>query len=165
MTDMSTDKSHKLALPIGAACTAIGLYFVLVGLAVLPVPGGERNLHAPLWVVAAAGSTFLLGGLALILQIVGGANAQGELPKGAPGWIKTTQVLFVLGIFVAFAATTTWVAFGPGERQFSGNVPLAGRANEIVGRVVFGIGAIAMWLGVLIVFGAARKQLFGSGKD
>ncbi len=33
---------------IGAVAAAFGLYFMLVGFGLLPVPGGPRNLHGPL---------------------------------------------------------------------------------------------------------------------
>jgi hypothetical protein len=54
-----------------------------------------------------------------------------------------------------FALTFDWVAFGPGERHFTGSFMGAGFIpSEFVGRAVFGvfavvldICAIAMWLG------------------
>jgi hypothetical protein len=157
-------KPDKPPLWIGLLCTGIGLYFMLVGLGLLPVPGGPRNMHAPLWVGFAAGLVFFLGGLALLVQVLGRANAQGELPKDAPAWMKAAQHVFAILIFAAFASIGTWIAFGPGDRQFGGNVPLTGRASEIAGRAAFGLGAVICWLGTLAMFNRARKQRFGAGK-
>jgi hypothetical protein len=64
------------------ATAGFGLYFSLIGLGVLPVPGGPKTLHGPLWIVLAAGVVFLLGGIAVALQNAAGADLDtGELPK------------------------------------------------------------------------------------
>jgi hypothetical protein len=55
------------------------------------------------------------------------------------------------------AAAITWVAFGPGERRFSGSLPLTGNANEFAGRGLFGFGAAMMWLAVLVILSSWRK--------
>jgi hypothetical protein len=154
---MSEEKTHKPTVPFGVLFAGIGLYFVLVGVGVLPIPGGEKNLNAPLWVVTCAGLAFLLGGIAVIVGALGGANEKGELPKTAPAWMGAAQRLCVLAIFVALAAAITWVAFGPGERQFSGSLPLTGSANEFAGRGLFGFGAAMMWLAVLVILSSWRK--------
>jgi hypothetical protein len=73
---------------MGAIAAAIGLYFSLVGLGVLPIPGGPRNLHAPLWIVLMVGLIFCLAGTAVLLQVIGRANAGGDLPADAPFWIR-----------------------------------------------------------------------------
>ncbi len=48
-----------------------------------------------------------------------------------------------------FAVVANWVAFGPGERQFSGgiDIPLglfSVETSETTGRIVFGIGAVLL---------------------
>jgi hypothetical protein len=62
-------------------------------------------------------------------------------------------------LVTCFALTFDWVAFGPGERKFSGSFSfgiaatgfqpgeLFGRASFGVGAVVLDIWAIAMWIG------------------
>jgi hypothetical protein len=41
------------------------------------------------------------------------------------------------------ASATTWIAFGPGERQFSGTFLFFDPAtNAAIGRIAFGVGAV-----------------------
>jgi hypothetical protein len=158
------EKQERPPRWIGFLCTGIGLYFMLVGLGLLPVPGGPRNMHAPLWVGFAAGLTFFLAGLALLVQVFGRANERGELPADAPAWMKASQHVFVILIFAAFASIGTWIAIGPGDRKFGGNVPLTGAPAEYVGRAAFGFGALLCWLGTLAMINRARRKLFGGEK-
>ncbi|MGH8836214.1 MAG: hypothetical protein ACRDWG_14635, partial [Actinomycetes bacterium] len=124
----------------------------------VPPPGGPKNLHAPLWIVLCAGLVFLLGGLAFGLNVVGGANPQtGELPKDAPRWVRVAQYMIVLAIFAAFATIGSWIAFGPGERAFSGTVPIGSTG----GRIVFGIGAVIVWLCTLAYAVSGARKLRG----
>lgn len=104
---------------IGAIAAAAGLYFMLVGLGVLPVPGGPRNLHAPLWVALVAGLVFFLGGVAVLLQVLGRANEQGALPADAPHWMRIVQYLIGVTIFASFALIGGWVAWFGEARYFA----------------------------------------------
>ena len=132
---------------IGAIAAAAGLYFVLVGLGLLPIPGGPRNLHAPLWVVLLAGLAFLLGGIAIVIQAIGRADATGELPTNAPHWIRIVQYLIGVAIFASFAMIASWIAIGGDAKQFSGNVLMFGAStNAMIARSAFGLGAIICWL-------------------
>ncbi len=162
--DQQDPKAEKPPLWIGLGCAAFGLYFVIVGLGFLPVPGGSSNLHGPLWIAFCAGLAFLLAGLAVIIQSFGHANAQGELPAGAPAWMKAAQSLIVVAIAASLATIGSWVAFGPGHRAFGGSIPLVGGAGEMIGRAVFGFGAILTWLMVIAFLVRAKRQIFGGGK-
>jgi len=149
----------KATATIGIAAGAVGLYFVLVGMGVLPIPGGTGNLHAPLWTVLCAGLVFLLGGAAVVLQALGGANDRGEFPTDAPSWLHVAQYLIGLAILASLGAIGSWIAFGPGERAFSGSFFFFSEDNHAaIGRIAFGIGAIIVWLCILAfaVAGAAR---------
>jgi hypothetical protein len=58
-----------------------------------------------------------------------------------------TQYLIGLCIFGCFGAISNWIAFGPGERHFSGTFMFVDAAtNAAIGRTVFGAGAIIIWL-------------------
>jgi hypothetical protein len=146
---------------IGAGAIAAGLYFILVGLGLLPVPGGPRNLHGPLWLVLLVGLVFFLAGIAMLVQVMGRASAGGDLPSDAPRWMRIVQYLIGVAIFGSFAMIGSWVAFGDGPRTFSGNfLFFDGATNASIGRVAFGIGAAITWLATLaFAVSGARKLL------
>ena len=147
---------------VGAIAAAVGLYFVLVGAGALPVPGGPRNLHGPLWIVLCAGLAFLLGGAVVLLQGIGRANQHGEFPANAPPWMRVVQYLAGLAIFACFGAIATWIAFGTGPRKFSGSLPgLDGAIGAGLGRTMFGIGAVIIWLGTIAVAVSGARKLLG----
>lgn len=145
----------------GAIATAVGGYFFAVGAGLLPIPGGPSNLHGPLWLVLCVGLAFLLAGVAIVIQALGHANDSGELPASAPLWIRVLQYLIGLAIFVCFGLIGTWIAFGPGERQFSGTFVFADPAtNAAIGRTVFGIGAVIIWLCTAAFAAFGFRKLF-----
>jgi hypothetical protein len=156
---------HKEASPkemmfVGAIAAAAGIYFMLVGFGVLPIPGGPRNLHGPLWVVFCAGLAFFLGGLAVFLQGVTRAE-RGELPAGSPHWLRAIHLLMGLTIFICFGAIASWIAFGPGARSFSGSfLFFSAEMNAIIGRAAFGIGAIIIWLCTIAFAVSSYRKLF-----
>jgi hypothetical protein len=153
--------TRKEMLGIGAIALAFGLYFMLVGIGLLPVPGGPRNLHAPLWVVLCAGLAFFLGGVAVLLQAWGKANDGGELPRDAPRWMRVLQYLIGVAIFGSFALIGSWVAFGPGPRQFSGSFGgFSAGVGAGIGRTAFGIGAIIVWLCTIAFAVSGARKLF-----
>jgi hypothetical protein len=123
------------------------------------VPGGKRNLHGPLWIVFCAGLAFFLGGVAVLIQVLGRANANGELPAAAPTWLPIAQYLVGVVIFAAFAMIGSWIAFGPGARTFSGSfLFFDATTNAAIGRTAFGIGAILTWLATIaFAVSGARK--------
>lgn len=149
----ATPLSPKAAVALGLAVSAMGALIVLLAAGV--IPGGDASREAPRWVVAAAGLAFVLAGAAMIVgyAVAGGAAPDSDLPPGTPRWVRVTQSLLGLGIIAALAAVGTWVAFGPGPRAFSVTLPFVGRGpgDETVGRVAFGIGAVLMWI-FLVVF-------------
>lgn len=141
---------------------AFGLLFVAAGVFVvyMALSGApDSSLHAPRWVASVAGFMFSLAGLLVIVNVLGGAP-DGEIPARAPLWLRLVQQFLVLAILVSFGFVFSWIAFGPGERQFAGSVgPLSSDdANEIGGRVAFGIGAVLIWLAtVFVAFAGVRK--------
>jgi hypothetical protein len=137
-----------------------GLYFSLIGIGVLPVPGGPKNLHGPLWIMLAAGVVFLLGGIAVVLQDAAGADLDtGELPRDAARWVRVAQDLIGVTIFACFGLIGSWIAFGPGDRAFSGTFAV----GATLGRIVFGIGALIVWLG-LIGYAVSRARKLPRGE-
>ena len=55
-----------------------GAFFFAVGAGLLPIPGGPSNLHGPLWLVLCVGLAFFLAGVAIIIQLLGDANARSD---------------------------------------------------------------------------------------
>jgi hypothetical protein len=156
--------SPREAIGIGAICAAIGVYFILVSLGVLPIPGGEKNLHGPLWILFCVGLVFLLGGLGVLAPAAatGEVRNDGELPAGSPQWLRVAQYLLGLALFASFALIGTWIAIGGGTRSFTigGGFFETSGGGEIVGRVAFGLGAVIVWLCLLgFAVKGARKLL------
>lgn len=145
ITQQQRDFSGVLALLSGAGILVIG-----AGL----VPRFLDNLQAPLWIGLAAGGVFALAGVSMLLQ--------GRVPAWVSGLI--TNLLLTL-----IAAIPAWIAWGKGQREFSGSgIDLAwllGFDDQSVGRVAFSISAIVMlayaavvWLRWFAAF--ERKALF-----
>jgi hypothetical protein len=158
--------SSKKMIVIGCIAGLAGLYFLLVGAGVLPISGGPRNLHAPLWIVLAAGLAFFLGGAAVVLQAFGCANERGEFPAGAPFWLRATQYLIGVAILASFGTIGSWIAFGPGERVFSGSLGfLSGNVSGAIGRTAFGLGALMIWFAAIGFAVAGVRKLFRGSQD
>jgi len=165
MDQKQQQPTRREAIVIGAIAAAFGLFFVLVSLGIVPLQGKAK---APMWVVALAGLCFLLGGLAVLVPaaVTGVVRADGELPEGSPQWLRLVQYLFGLAIFASFAAIGSWVAFGPGVRSFGSNLPLlsSSGANEMIGRIAFGIGAVITWLCLIAFARYGWRKLVRRGK-
>ena len=148
---------EKTPLAWGLVALAIGVFIVLQALGVIPTSG----MNAPAWVGVLSGLVFVLGGLAIMLQAVGGASAAtGELPASAPGWMRATQYVGVLLVFAVFALIGSWVAFWPGERAFGMSLAgFEGAAPGLVGRAAFGFGAVITWLCFAGVIASGLRQL------
>ena len=154
---------EKTPLGWGLMAIALGVFIVLQALGVLSV----SEARAPAWVGALGGLVFVLGGGAIVIQALGGAPAStGELPASAPPWMRAAQYLFVLFVFVAFALIGSWIAFGPGPREFG--LSLGGvdaPASGVIGRVAFGFGAAIGWLCAAGVALAGLRRLQGDRRD
>lgn len=96
--------------------------------------------------VALRWRSFFLAGVAIAIQTLC-PNAIGELPADAPRWLRLVQYLIAVAIFCCFGAIASWIAFGPGERQFSGTI-MTGNAtiDAAIGRTAFGVAAVIIWL-------------------
>jgi hypothetical protein len=144
-----------------AIAAGFGGYFILVGVRLLPIPGGHANLHAPLWLVLCAGLAFFLAGVGIATQVLGHADADAEMPADAPRWLRMVQYLVGLTIFCCFGAIAGWVAFGPGTRHFSGTLIFGSAATkEMIGRVAFGVGAVLIWLATIAVGVTGLRKIF-----
>ena len=147
---METDRRRTRAtyLLIGLATMAIGLFTILISADVIRVP--ESTFEAPRWVVGCAGLSFLLGGVAVVLA----------RPGGPPGTLAANPY-FGGAAGLVLVVILNWIAFGPGERHFSGGISIpfvswSTGASEWSGRAAFGAGALLA--DVIIVSVLARNM-------
>lgn len=139
-------KSFLSLLIFGSIFICVGAFIFLMSLDIIHVP--DEDINAPRWVLTAVGLTFALAGVMVMLN--GLKSGFGDHP------IFKWAYNFVLLLFmIFFAAPFNWVAFGPGEREFSsstsvGAVSVTQSGSEFGGRLAFGLGAILM--DILIVY-------------
>jgi hypothetical protein len=149
---------------LGLVVAAMGLVIVLLAVGLM-APGTAMSDQTPRWVGVCAGLAFVLAGAALIIgfAVAGGAGPDGDLPPGTPRGIRLTQYLLGLGIVGSLAAIASWIAFGPGPRTFTTTGPLLGwgPASETVGRAVFGLGAVLIWIFFVVFVVVSAKRLRG----
>ena len=155
-----TQLSPGGAIAIGLFMGAMGTLVVLIALGAF----GEGRLSdgTPTWVGVVAGLVFVVGGLAMIVGygIAGGVGPDGGLPPGTPLAVHIVQGALGIGIASMLGAIASWVAFGPGVRHFSGTGLFFGEAvNETIGRTVFGIGAVLIWVFVVAMIAVSVKRL------
>lgn len=145
-----------LALFFGGAFTAAGalIYALLLGY----IPSQPGSMQASPAAIGLVGTVFFTAGLGMMLFRI--------TPKIA-GYCALIALC-------AFVATFNWIAFGPGERNFSKRTSVSAPgvssskkqpASETEGRLVFGIVAGAM--DALILFGLykAWRHRADSRKD
>jgi hypothetical protein len=104
---------------------------------------------------------FALGGVGIVLPRLAGVKTGGhDLPADAPPWLQIAQRLLFLAILICFGAIGTWIAIGPGPRSFTGTIP----TGAIGGRIMFGIGAVIIWLCVIAVAWSGVRRLIGRAR-
>lgn len=141
----------------------MGGLFLLAGLLILFVAAGwievdPAKIHAPRWVIGVCGGMFAVSGIGVLYYgVVNGlglhSRAKGEQPGDG-----FSVVAWLVGLVITsgMAVVAAWIAFGPGDRAFSGSVGIGGAGvggsggSETLGRWVFGIGAVltgalALW--------------------
>jgi hypothetical protein len=133
---------------VGLLTVVLGMFPMLIGLGILPRQVGD----APAWLGIVAGSIFILVGAAVVIR--GAVNADAEasdLPASAPQGLRTLYGLLGWAAVFGLAVTVSWAAFGPGPRHFTASIPFygGGPANELLGRVIFGFGALLVWACVI----------------
>jgi hypothetical protein len=149
----------------GMFAAAMGLILILMGLDV--IKPDSKSLHAPLWIATCAGLAFLLAGVSISIRaLTGVGDEESDLPQDVTWWVRLVYYLIGLTIVAALAAIGTWVAFGPGPRSFggSGTLFVPRDWNDIVGRAVFGFGAIVTWFCTVALAVGGARRLFGRRK-
>jgi hypothetical protein len=155
------------AIAVGILFMLCGTFPVLAGLGlvhVAPSPGVQP------WVVVAAGSVFILAGLAVIngYAVAGGPQADGNLSADAPFLARLTQYVLGLAIVGLLFAVFAWISFGPGERHFSSSISIpglstSGASSERAGRIAFGLGTGMFGLFFVLFAVSGAKRLWRDG--
>jgi hypothetical protein len=157
-----TSRADRNQLSLGSVI-AIGLLMGILGSIVILVALGTFGEQAvsdgtPPWVGVAAGLTFVMCGLAMIVGygIAGGAAPDGDLLPGTPVFVRLVQTGLGLGIVAMLASIASWIAFGPGVRHFTGTgLFIGGVVGETVGRV----GAVLAWAVMAALLVVSIKRL------
>jgi hypothetical protein len=147
---------------IGIAFALGGIYFILVAMDVVPPPG-EAN--GPPAVVFCAGLAFLLAGLTCMVRAKAGmADHHDDVPDAAPLWLKLSYRALGIGVAGALALIGTWIAIGGGPRAFTLSSPFGEMhtTGELIGRSVFGLGAVVVWIYVIALTVGTVRKFFGS---
>ena len=144
---------------VGIAFVAGGLYFIVGAAGYLPMP----ETHGPNFLGYCVGAAFLFAGLTCLVRARAGmADHESDVPESAPGWIKLSYRALAIGIAGALAIVGTWIAIGSGPRAFSLSAPFVEMrtTGEVIGRTVFGLGAVITWIYVIaLTIGTVRKML------
>jgi hypothetical protein len=156
--------ANKIATP--KERLVVGLLFAAMGIFILLMAAGifsPRKANAPMWVGAMGGLAFLFAGLSVAMGAIKGASQHdGELPKSAPVALRLLQYLLGLGAVASLAGVGTWIALGAGERKFTATVGFwSGPGSELLGRMVFGFGAVMIWLMFAFFAVRAARKLLG----
>jgi hypothetical protein len=155
-----TPASPRTTFLCGLIAVGMGLVLLLISLGVIPV--NPRSVHGPMWIVAAAGIAFMLAGLSIAVGAIHGVSATGELPKDTSWWMRLFYYVVGLVAVGALASIGTWVAFGPGDRNFSGTgfFLLSAEGRDTAGRIIFGFGAVLTWLIAIALAVSGARKLF-----
>lgn len=161
---MQKNFTAKQNIFLALAITALGTYILLAGLDFVPVPGGRATLKAPGWIVALCGLAFILSGLLLLSRgMAPDGKFSGPLPENTPFWLRFAQYAAVLALFGSFGAISTFIAFGPGTRDFNMSVPwfVPEQISEQIGRIAFGASAAIAWFCTATIAVQGGRKLFG----
>lgn len=136
-----------------AGIFAAGIGLLIVFLSIDVIPAEDSSFSAPRWVAGLAGLVFILGGFGVLLSALAETSDWSDRFSTV---IKSLQSVVGVLIFVIMAGIANWVAFGSGDRSFSGSVSgssfsIGLTTGELVGRIVFGVGAVL--LDLIIVLG------------
>jgi len=148
---------------MGLFAVAGGGFVLLAAAGFIPAP--EESFHAPRWVVGLCGLAFLIAGTFVLegqlFAWLGRGSRRDEFRQTV---FKVSQYWAGASIITIFALILDWIAFGPGERQFSGSVGLpffsvTTSAGQLIGRYVFGFCAILLNLLAVWVWAYGFRHL------
>lgn len=149
---------------LGTLLLGGGLMIVFIALEWIRVD--PASIHVPRWVLGICGVMFMIPGIAAVYfgvrNALGGGARSGR--RGDGDGFSVVGWLCGMTISGGMTVVAGWIAFGPGERAFSGSVGVGGVAvggagqSETLGRWVFGIGAVLVGLFTVwgVIYGIRR---------
>jgi hypothetical protein len=89
-------------------------------------------------------------------------DRQTDVPENAGIWLKLVYRALGIGAAGALATIGTWIAIGSGPRAFaiSGSFGEIQTSGQTLGRVVFGLGAVIVWIYVIALTVGTVRKLF-----
>jgi len=144
---------------VGIAFSIAGLYFMAGAAGYLPMP----EAHAPWFIGFCAGAAFLFAGLACMVRARAGISAeQTDVPDSASRSLQLSYRVFAVGAAGALATIGTWIAIGSGPRGFGLSAPFVEMhtAGETLGRTIFALGAVIVWIYVIALTVSTVRKLF-----
>jgi len=147
---------------VGVAFAAAGLYLMLGAAGYVPMPEGNSP-NAPAFIGFCAGAAFLFAGLTCMVRARAGMlNMETEMPDGAPRWMQAAYRVLAIGAAGALAIIGTYVAIGSGPRAFSLSASFieTQTIGEAIGRSVFGLVAVIVWIIVIALTVGTVRKLF-----
>jgi hypothetical protein len=149
-------------LGLGLAFVATGLYFILVAFGLLPPPD-EAAARGPAVLVFCAGVAFVTAGIVVAVRAKAVADHRnGDLAADLPLWSHPSYRVAGIATAGSLAAIGTWIAIGSGPRSFMVAGPFLEMRTmgEAIGRTLFGLGAVVVWIYVIaLTVGTVRKLL------
>jgi hypothetical protein len=145
-------------ISVGVAFSTAGLYFMLGAMGYLPMP----EAHAPWFIAFCAGAAFLFAGLTCFVRARGGmTDEQSDMPDSAPRSLQLSYRAFAIAAAGALAIIGSWIAIGSGPRVFGLTVPFGEmQAGEMIGRAVFALGAVIVWIYLFALTVSTVRKLF-----
>jgi hypothetical protein len=136
-------------LIVALPTAAIGGFMMLRSLGAFgPI---ATSSEAPAWLGVLMGFVFFAGATSVVVKLIYGPETmeQSGLPADAPLVARLFYNGLGFSIVAGLGAMFGWIAFGPGERHFSGSGAFLG---TIAGRAMFGLVA-AMAVLMLVLMG------------
>ena len=153
----------KAAIFLGLIGVAIGVLVLSLSLGLLgTAPSAKPPDNS--WLGVVFGIAFLFAGISAIIQAVAvrGYPTTAELPASSPTWLRSLHALLGLGVIISLGSIFTWIAIGPGKREFTGSGAIFG---ETAGRIAFGVGAMLFWVALGVFVFTKLRRLVGDEKN
>ena len=145
---------------LGTLTAVVGFFLVLAALSLLPSPGRPNR---SVWVVLAAGFCLLLSGLWRLIPalVMDEFSADGTESTNTPQRLHVAQYVFALAVVMCCAMVGSWIALGPGAH---GRLPFSsGDSVDVLGRAIFAVGAVVVWLGLIAGAISSWRKRVGRG--